>query len=178
MNNLKHMLWSTFIFSILISYCTENEPNRDLKTEVRTEPRFLCTVTPLQIYILSRPKAVCASRRYYECQTTGSGSPTSLVLPIPLQHQSEVDWTTTWRRKGIVARDCLPLEPRFLADEALQPQKQAAVVPRGGGQREAGLRRETIAGNNAFLLHVVVHLHQGVKAKVPSPPIPSRPWLR
>ena len=47
MNNLKHMLWSTFIFSILIFYCTENEPNRDLKTEVRTEPRFLCTVTPL-----------------------------------------------------------------------------------------------------------------------------------
>ena len=43
------MLWttSTFIFCILFSYCTENEPNRDLKTEVRTEPRFLRTVTPL-----------------------------------------------------------------------------------------------------------------------------------
>ena len=43
--------WSTcyeaFILNILISYCTENEPNRDHKTDVRTEQRFLCTVTPL-----------------------------------------------------------------------------------------------------------------------------------
>ena len=33
-----------------------------------------------------RPKAVCASRRYYESQTSALGSPTSLVLPRP--HQS------------------------------------------------------------------------------------------
>ena len=48
----------------------------------------------------------------------------------------------------------------------------AAVVPRGGcalRQRAAGHRRETIAGNNPFLLHVVVHVLQGVKAKVPFP---------
>ena len=40
------------------------------------------------------------------------------------------------------------------------------VVPR---QWAAGLRRETIAGNNPFLLHVMVHVLQGVKAKVPFP---------
>jgi hypothetical protein len=40
-------------------------------------------------YILSWPKAVCASRRYYESETPASGSPTSLVLPLP--HQSEVE---------------------------------------------------------------------------------------
>ena len=28
---------------------------------------------------------------------------------------------------------------------------------------------ETISGNNPFLLHVVVHVLQGVKAKVPLP---------
>ena len=38
--------------------------------------------------ILSQPKVVCASGRYNESQTTVSGSPTSLVLPLP--HQSEV----------------------------------------------------------------------------------------
>ena len=43
-----------------------------------------------------------------------------------------------------------------------------AVVPR---QRTAGkgLKRETIAGNNPFVLHVMVHVLQGVKAKVPFP---------
>ena len=41
-----------------------------------------------------------------------------------------------------------------------------AVVPR---QREAGLKRETFAANNPFLLHVVVHVLEGVKAKVPLP---------
>ena len=45
-----------------------------------------------------------------------------------------------------------------------------AVVPGGGGQRAAGLQWETIAANNPFLLHVVVHVLQGVKAKVPFPP--------
>ena len=44
-----------------------------------------------------------------------------------------------------------------------------ASVPRGGGAPAAGLRRETIAGNNPFLLHVAVHVLQGVKAKVPFP---------
>ena len=64
--------------------------------------------------------------------------------------------------KGIVARNCLPPEPR----------QRAVLVLRGGGasrQRAAGLRRETIAGNNPFLLHVVVHVLQGDKAKVPFP---------
>ena len=46
-------------------------------------------------------------------QTSPSGSPTSLVLPLP--HQSEVDWTATCRRRGllpvIVDRNCLPPEP-------------------------------------------------------------------
>ena len=39
----------------------------------------------------------------------------TLVLPLP--HQSEVDWTATWRRKRLlpafVNRDCLPPEPRW-----------------------------------------------------------------
>ena len=47
--------------------------------------------------------------------------------------------------KGIVGRECLPLEPRF---------------PR---QREAGLRRETFTANNPFLLHVVVHVLANVE---------------
>ena len=37
----------------------------------------------------------------------------------------------------------------------------------GSGQREPGLKRETISGNSAFLPHVLVHVLQGVKAKVP-----------
>ena len=36
------------MFSVPCFYCTENVPNRDLKTEVCTELGFLCTVTPLQ----------------------------------------------------------------------------------------------------------------------------------
>ena len=50
--------------------------------------------------------------------------------------------------KGIVARDCFPLEPHF-------------SLP--------GLKWETIAGNNPFLVHVAAHVFQGVKAKVPFP---------
>ena len=38
-----------------------------------------------------------------------------------------------------------------------------------GGGPSAGLKRETFASNNPFLLHVVVHVFEGVKAKVPSP---------
>ena len=49
---------------------------------------------------------------------------------------------------------------------ALKAPPPLAVVPR---QREAGLKRETFASNNPFLLHVVVHVLEGVKAKVPSP---------
>ena len=41
-----------------------------------------------------------------------------------------------------------------------------AVVP---WQREAGLKQETNEGNNPFRLHLVVHVLQGVKAKVPFP---------
>ena len=33
-----------------------------------------------------------------------------------------------------------------------------------------GLKRETFAANNPFLLHVVVHVLEGVKVKVPFPP--------
>ena len=33
----------------------------------------------------------------------------------------------------------------------------------------SGLRRETFAANNPFRLHVVVHVLEGVKAKVPFP---------
>ena len=43
--------------------------------------------------------------------------------------------------KGIVARDCLPLKPRFLL-----PRQ------RGSGGRQSG---STIVGNDRFLLHVV-----------------------
>ncbi|CAL8338343.1 unnamed protein product [Boreogadus saida] len=38
-----------------------------------------------------------------------------------------------------------------------------------GGSPSAGLKRETFAANNPFLLHVVVHVLEGVKAKVPFP---------
>ena len=81
--------------------------------------------------------------------------------------------------KGIVARDCCPrLSPAgaslprdHLLGSAQAPPPPAAasteaVVP---WQREAGLKRETFAGNNPFLLHVVVLVLQGVKAKVPFP---------
>ena len=37
------------------------------------------------------------------------------------------------------------------------------------GGPSAGLKLETFAANNPFLLHVVVHVLDGVKAKVPSP---------
>ena len=49
---------------------------------------------------------MCASGRYNESQMTGSGSLTSLVLPLP--HQSEVQTEP----REIVAQDCLPPEPR------------------------------------------------------------------
>ena len=50
-------------------------------------------------------------------------------------------------------------------DHRLSSGQQAA----GSRQREAGLKRETIAANNPFLLHVVVHVLHGVKTKVPFP---------
>ena len=82
----------------------------------------------------------CASRRYYESQTTASVSPTSLVLQ--LHHQSEVDLTAHWGE-----RDCYPqlltaIVPRrspaarwrgTTASAAPSGQHPAAVVPRGGG---------------------------------------------
>ncbi|CAL8340873.1 unnamed protein product [Boreogadus saida] len=53
--------------------------------------------------------------------------------------------------KGIVARDCLPLEPRYGRTTASALPTAEAVVPLA-----ARLRRETITGNDPFLLHVVV----------------------
>lgn len=38
---------SKFMFCILFTYCTENEPNRHLKAEVRIELWFLYIITPL-----------------------------------------------------------------------------------------------------------------------------------
>jgi hypothetical protein len=73
--------------------------------------------------------------------------------------------------KGIVASDCLPLEPRFPLPAARCRGTNASALPAAGGvgaqalpaaetvvprQREEGLKRESIAGNNLFLLHVVV----------------------
>ena len=66
--------------------------------------------------------------------------------------------------KGIVVRDCLPRLSPAGASLLSADRSTEAVVP---WQREAGLKRETFAGNNPFLLHVVVHVLQGVKAKVP-----------
>ena len=66
--------------------------------------------------------------------------------------------------KGIVTRGCLLTEPRCRGTTASCSAE--AVVPR---QREAGLKWGTFAANNPFLLHVVVHVLQGVKAKVPFP---------
>ncbi|CAL8395120.1 unnamed protein product [Boreogadus saida] len=64
--------------------------------------------------------------------------------------------------KGIVDRGCLPPEPRCRGTTASASFSAEAVVPR---QREAGLKRETFKANNPFLLYVVVHVLQGVKAK-------------
>ncbi|CAL8388311.1 unnamed protein product [Boreogadus saida] len=46
---------------------------------------------------------------------------------------------------------------------------QRLCTSASGGGPSAGLKRETFAANNPFLLHVVVHVLEGVKAKVPSP---------
>ena len=46
-----------------------------------------------------------------------------------------------------------------------------------GGGPSAGLKRETFAANNPFLLSVVVYVLEGFKAKVPFPPIHSQTWL-
>lgn len=40
-----HIL-NNFMFCVFFP-CTENIPDREFKTEVRTEPYFLCTVIPL-----------------------------------------------------------------------------------------------------------------------------------
>ncbi|CAL8259298.1 unnamed protein product [Boreogadus saida] len=70
--------------------------------------------------------------------------------------------------KGIVARDCLPPGPRCPLPAATRHHRREAPPPRGttatrhaarfrgGGASTAGLRRETIAGNNPFLLHDAV----------------------
>ena len=46
---------------------------------------------------------------------------------------------------------------------------QCSGTSASGGVPSAGLKLETFAANNPFLLHVVVHVLEGVKAKVPSP---------
>ena len=43
----------------------------------------------------------------------------------------------------------------------------AAVVPCGGGALAARLQGEAMAGNNPFLLHVAIHVLQGVKVPFP-----------
>ena len=55
--------------------------------------------------------------------------------------------------KGIVARKCLPVEPRFPLP---RDHRLSAARCRGGCPSAARLRRETNSGNNPFLLHVVV----------------------
>ena len=47
--------------------------------------------------------------------------------------------------------------------------EEKGIVARDWGGGALGLRQEAIAGNNSFLLHVAVHVLQGVKAKVPLP---------
>ena len=76
-------------------------------------------------------------------QMTASGSPTSLVLP--LFNHSEVDWTATWRRKGLLPVIVFRRSPAARA-RAPPPRKQAAgsakaVVSRGSGQRGSGGRQ-------------------------------------
>ena len=79
--------------------------------------------------------------------------------------------------KGIVDHDFLPSEPRRLGSgQRLDTTASCSGQGRGGGASEAGLKRETISGNNPFLLHVLVHVLQGVK-DVLLPPIPSQKWL-
>ena len=60
--------------------------------------------------------------------------------------------------KGIVGRECIPLEPCFPP-----PRQRSALITaswsRGGGPSAARLRRETTAVNNPFLLHVVLHAY-------------------
>ena len=76
--------------------------------------------------------------------------------------------------KGIVASDCLPLEPRFplstaraccrgITASALPPTEAVDPRQRGSGGKQS---RSTITGNNPFLLHVTVNVLQGVEAIV------------
>ena len=53
-------------------------------------------------------------------------------------------------------------------EKGIVPGQRLGTSASGGGP-SAGLKRETFAANNPFLLHVVVHVLEGVKAKVPSP---------
>ena len=80
-------------------------------------------------------------RRYYGSQTTAAGSPTSVVLPRP--HQSDVDWTKTWRWKGllpaIVDLDFLLPEPRHLCSgHRLGTTASCSGQRRGVGPSAAG----------------------------------------
>ena len=81
--------------------------------------------------ILSRPKAVCASGRYNESQTTASGSLTSLVLPLP--HEPEVQ-TEPQHGGELVAWDCLTAT-RVVENAATYTRCRGttATSPRHGG---------------------------------------------
>ena len=58
--------------------------------------------------------------------------------------------------KGIVVRECLPLEPRFPLPGCRGTTALVLPAAGGGGASAARLRWETTAVNNPFLLHVVV----------------------
>ena len=110
--------------------------------------------------ILSRPKAVRASGRYNESQTTASGSPTSLVLPLP--RQSEVAYRLNFEDLQVI-----------LAAGSTVAYLGSLLRVAGSRRWYLDSERRTVGdnpGQYSFLLHVVVQSGlQGVKAKVPFP---------
>ena len=114
---------------------------------------------------------MCASRRYNESQMTASGSQTSLVLPIP--HQSEVDWTATWRTKGLCPRLSTARAP-LTAAEAPPPRKRSEL-PRGGGQQGSGGDNR---GQQSLSPPFRGSCSSGRQSQSSFPQIPSQPWRR
>ena len=143
---------------------------------------------------------MCASGSYSESQTTGSGSTTSLVLP----HQSEVQTEPQHGEllPGIVSLlpavevppaeaggggACCQNNPLPARGGASATGSAAAAGYIGSGLRRllprqpppcSGLHRggggPSAAGRQSRATIPVVEL-QGVKSKIPFPPIPSQP---
>ncbi|CAL8388404.1 unnamed protein product [Boreogadus saida] len=105
--------------------------------------------------------------------THSDGATMSETVPVS---QSVATPTTplpgqTVTRSGRVCKQIDRLDLRLNRDKeekGIVAGQRIGTSASGGGP-SAGLKRETFAANDPFLLHVVVHVLEGVKAKVPSP---------